>query len=132
MPSAETCDMLVWSHLTNVWSHLFDGVEWGGGELHSAGTFFPLESLSSRIKSHWYLPLLFSLSFHFLGFCSKLVSIAGQLDDIGKAFFSFLIRSSNLSPARASKTDLVSVKMVTCWHSPHMSLALSMPHTRAF
>ena len=60
----------------------------GGGELHSAGTFFPLESLSSHIESHWHLPLLFSLSFHFLEFCSKLVSIAGQLDDIGKAFLS--------------------------------------------
>ena len=59
-----------------------------GGELHSAGTFFPLESLSSHIESHWHLPLLFSLSFHFLGFCSKLVSIAGQLGDIGKAFLA--------------------------------------------
>ncbi|KAK3795699.1 hypothetical protein RRG08_021995 [Elysia crispata] len=25
VPSTETCDMLVWSHLSNVWSHLFDG-----------------------------------------------------------------------------------------------------------
>ena len=75
--------MLVWSHLSNVWSHLFDREGWG--ELHSAGTFFPLES---HIESHWYLPLLFSLSFHFLGFCSKLVSIAGQLDDIWKAFLA--------------------------------------------
>ena len=44
-----------------------------------------VESLSSHIESHWHLPLLFSLSFHFLGFCSKLVSIAGQL---GKAFLA--------------------------------------------
>ena len=62
--------------------------EGGGRELHSAGTFFPLESLSSHIESHLHLPLLFSLSFHFLGFCSKLVSIAGQLGDIGKAFLA--------------------------------------------
>ena len=87
MPTTETCDMLVWSHLSNVWSHLFDGEGWGG-ELHSAGTFFPLESLSSHMESHWHLALLFSLSFHFLGFCSKLVSIAGQLGDIGKAFLA--------------------------------------------
>ena len=79
--------MLVWSHLSNVWSHLFDR-ERREGELHSAGTFFRLESLSSHIESHWHFPLLFGLSFHFLGFCSKLVSIAGQLSDIGKAFLA--------------------------------------------
>ena len=60
----------------------------GGEELHSAGTFFPLESLSSHIESHWHLPLLSSLSFHFLGFCSKLISIAEQLGNIGKAFLA--------------------------------------------
>ena len=60
----------------------------GGGSCIQQGLFFPLESLSSHIESHWHLPLLFSLSFHFLGFCSKLVSIAGQLGDIGKAFLA--------------------------------------------
>ena len=60
----------------------------GEGGFAFSRDFFPLESLSSHIESHWHLPLLFSLSFHFLGFCSKLVSIARQLGDIGKAFLA--------------------------------------------
>ena len=62
---------------------------WGGErELHSEGTFIPVKSLSSHIESHWHLPLPFCLPLHFLGFRSELVSIAGQLGDIGKAFLA--------------------------------------------
>ena len=77
----QRCVMMAWSHLSNVWYALVENCS-------RQGLFFPVESLSSEIESHLHLPLPFCLSFHFPGFRSKLVSIAGQLNEIGKAFLA--------------------------------------------